>query len=198
VTTAPGQGPVDDGPLDDPRDRGVALDARLHAALLGQRIVLVGGPLTTETVTRAAAELMLLDADAVEPVRLVLSSPGGDLDAALALAGTVSLVRGLVEATAHGRVGGAALAPYAAAGRRLAMRHCVLELTEPRTELSGRASEVAAAVASRLDQLTQLHELVAAATGRAVEEVAADLRAGRVLPAEEAVGYGLVDAIVGA
>ena len=40
-------------------------------------------------------------------------------------------------------------------------------------------------------------ELLAAATGRQADAIAADLRKGRFLTAEEAVGYGLVNRLVG-
>lgn len=168
----------------------------VYAALLRRRIVVVSGPLTDEVATRAAAELMLLDADAVDPVQLLLSSAGGDLDAALMLAGTVDLVRGPVTAVAQGRLAGAALAPFAAAARRLAGRHSVLELTEPRSELAGRATEIATGAARQLAQLGHLHERVAAASGRPVDLVAADFSTGTLLTADGAVAYGLVDALV--
>jgi ATP-dependent Clp protease protease subunit len=52
---------------------------------------------------------------------------------------------------------------------------------------------VKAWAAEHARQLRRLQERLAAACGRSVDEVAADMRAGRLLDAEEARAYGLVD-----
>jgi ATP-dependent Clp protease protease subunit len=79
------------------------------------------------------------------------------------------------------------------ADRRVVGPHAVLQLTEPRTPrgLSGREVEAAAELRSR--GLRRLQERLAAACGRAVEQIAADMRAGLVLDADQARSYGLAD-----
>ena len=126
-----------------------------------------------------------------------LSCPDGDLDPATALAATIDLVGVPVRAWCTGGLGGPALAPFAAAGRRLAHPHAVFVLQEPTVHAEGRADELAAVAARHRQQLAALHRRLARATGRSVERVATDMRAGVSLTAHEARAYGLVDEVVG-
>jgi len=176
-------------------ETAVALE--LADRLLQRRMVMLAGSLDQAMATRAAAQLMLLDADSERPVDLHLGCPDGDLDAALMLADTLDLMRAPVTVTARGTVGGPAVAVLAAGDRRLAHPHCQLLLREPRGTASGRAEELAIAAEQHARRVRDLCERLAAATGRDVETVAADLRRGRVLTASEAVDYGLLHAIAG-
>jgi ATP-dependent Clp protease protease subunit len=166
----------------------------LGERLLGQRVIALAGELDDETVNRAVAELALLDADGNEPVRLQLSGVGADLDAALTLVDALDLMGVPVHATALGTLTGPAIALLAVADHRVAGPHTVLHLREPRPggTLHGREVETWAAEHAR--RLRRLQERLAAASGRPVEQIAADMAAGLVLSAQEAQDYGLVDA----
>jgi ATP-dependent Clp protease protease subunit len=166
--------------------------ADLWSKLLDRRIVLLAGHLDQATATRAAAEVMLLDAEGAGPVQLHISCPDGDLDASVMLAETLDLLQAPVHAIAGGLLGGAAVAVYASAGRRLAHRHAAFHLHEPRTEMAGTAEQLASRVAQHQHQVDYLHRHLARACSRDVQQVAADLHAGRLLTAAAAMDYGLV------
>jgi ATP-dependent Clp protease protease subunit len=139
---------------------------------------------------------MLLDADSGERVELHLSCPDGELDASLVLAEAVDLLRSPVTAVLLGTVGGPVLAVVAAADRVTAHANATLVLREPRTSASGRAEELVSAGEQHVRQVGELSARIAASSGRAPDEVAADLRTGRVLAARQAVEYGLVDELL--
>jgi ATP-dependent Clp protease protease subunit len=164
--------------------------------LLEQRIVMVSGTLDLPRATEAAARLMLLDGSGDDPIRLVMSCPDGDLVAATALADTVELVGVELRTVCSGSVGGPAVLPFALGARRLVQPHASFRLSEPTLELQGRASELADATARHADLLGELHGRVAAATGQPVAVIAEDFRRRRLLTAEEAKAYGLVDEII--
>jgi ATP-dependent Clp protease protease subunit len=160
---------------------------------------MLNGLLDDEAAEAAGAQLLALEgADPDAPARLYVSSPGGDLTAGLALAGAVASAGCPVWTLCMGQARGAALLVAASGtrGRRYALPHTYLslELLPPST--------ATAAVVSRPepDELARLRGLVAAdlaaRCGRAAPEVEADLTAGRVLSAEEAVAYGLIDQVV--
>jgi ATP-dependent Clp protease protease subunit len=65
-------------------------------------------------------------------------------------------------------------------------------LSEPRVEIDGSAEHIAVEAEQHRQRLAELHHRVASATGRSADDVAADLRTGRVLGAAEAEAYGLV------
>ena len=170
----------------------------LEEHLFRQRIVMLSGPLTGSAATRTAAALLTLDALGTEPVRLHMSTSDGDLTAAFAVVDALDSMRAPVHAVVTAQVGGAGVALLVAAGRRLAFRHASLRLCEPpAAPVSGTADEVAAAAGKYLRELEELAERVAAVTGQPRSRVEDDLSSGRVLTAQEARDYGLVDEVIG-
>jgi ATP-dependent Clp protease protease subunit len=165
----------------------------LAERLFDQRVVTLSGELDTDAVNRAVAELALLDATGNDPVRLRLSGVGADLEGALTLVDALDLVGVPVHATSLGTLSGPAVAVLAVADRRVAGAHAMVRLCEPRAPRGVPGHEVEAWAAEHARQLRRLQERLAAACGRSVDEVAADMRAGRLLDAEEARAYGLVD-----
>jgi ATP-dependent Clp protease, protease subunit len=165
----------------------------LAQRLLDQRVVALSGELDDDVANRAVAELGLLDASGDAPVSLRLSGVSADLGAALTLVDAVDLMGAPVHAVCLGTLSGPAVALLAAADRRLAGRHATLHLCEPRWPqgLPGRDLETAATEHAR--QLRRLQERMAEACRRPADEIAADMRAGRLLSADEARDYGLVD-----
>src|SRR4051812_5775801 len=165
----------------------------LAERLLEQRMVTLSGELDTEAVNRTVAELALLDATGDEPVRLRLSGVRADLDAALTLVDALDLVGAPVHATFLGTVTGAAVAVLAVADRRTAGAHAMLHLCEPHAPRGGPGREIESLAAEHVRRLRRLQERLAEACGRDVDEIAGDMRTGRLLSAEEAQEYGLVD-----
>jgi ATP-dependent Clp protease, protease subunit len=166
----------------------------LEERLLDQRVVALAGDLDDETVNRAVATLALLDAEGDEPVRLRLSGVSADLGAVLTLVDALDLMGAPVHATALGALTGPAVALLAVADHRVAGPHTSLELREPRAGRALHSRDVEAWAAERARQLHRLQQRLAEACGCPVEQIAADMTAGRVLGAQEAKDYGLVDA----
>lgn len=176
---------------------GSAIALDLEDRLLDRRIVLLSGPLDRDCATRAAARLMLLDADAADPVEVHLSCPDGDLESAVMIAQTIDLMRAPVTAIILSTLGGPAVAVAAAAQRRLAHADCRIVLQEPRAgAASGVSDELAAAAEQHTRFVEQMCAWLAQATGRPSADVIADVRRGRVLTAKEALEFGLVNEIV--
>jgi ATP-dependent Clp protease, protease subunit len=169
----------------------------LQERLFDQRMVVITGPLTGPSATRAAAALMTLDALGTEPVRLQLATPDGDLAAAFGLIDVLDSMRAPVHAVVTSLTGGAAVGVLAAAKRRLAYRHARIRLSEPRAaSVNGNADEVAAAAGQYLRELEELALRIVAATGQPRSRIEDDLSANRMLTAEQAMEYGLVDEII--
>ncbi|SFK42830.1 ClpP family protease [Geodermatophilus ruber] len=167
---------------------------RLAERLLDQRVVTLAGELDADAVNRAVAELALLDATGDGPVRLQLSGVSAGLDAVLTLVDALDLMGVPVHATSLGRLTGPAVAVLAVADRRIAGPSATLYLCEPRAPHSGPGRDVGSWAAELARQLARLQERLAAACGRPAEQVAADMRTGRLFTANEAREYGLVDA----
>jgi ATP-dependent Clp protease, protease subunit len=161
--------------------------------LLARRVVLVTGTLDAATADDASARLLLLDKRSdSKPISVHMSCPDGELDPTLSLVATIDLVAAEVQAVAAGAVSGAAIGAFAAAALRRAHPHTTFLLFEPKADLRGGSDQLAAAADQHRRQLQTLVDRIAAACGRDASDVADDLRAGRLLTADEAVDYGLV------
>jgi ATP-dependent Clp protease protease subunit len=185
--------PVAPGPVSASASLIVGAPDWLGERLLAQRVVALSGELDPETVNRTVAALALLDAEGDDPVRLRLSSVSADLDTALPIVDALDLMGVPVHATCVGTLTGAAIALLAVADKRTAGAHAVLQLSEPRAPGGIPGRELEARAAEHAARLRSLQERLAEACGRPVEEIAADMRSGRLLSAAEAQDYGLVD-----
>lgn len=165
--------------------------------LLERRIVSAGGRLDRGLAAGLSARLMLLGSAGEEPVTLHLGTPDGELDAAFTVADTIGLIACPVRALVVGRVGGPALLVLAAAGRREMTRNATLALAEPTTDAAGDATDLAAQEEENRRRVDAFYARLAAATGREVDEIRRDAEHGRLFTADEAVGYGLVQAVAG-
>jgi ATP-dependent Clp protease protease subunit len=171
-------------------------ERRILDRLLDQRVILLSGHLDAQMAERAVAQLLLLDrTDHSRPIELHLSCKGSDLEASLALAAAVDLARAQVRVMVTGTLSGPALAVLCAAPERAAHRHATFVLTLPHASAQGAATAVATQAEEHQRAVAQLVERISAVSGRAEELVDQDLRSGRVLSAEEAESYGLVDGL---
>jgi ATP-dependent Clp protease protease subunit len=174
------------------------MSAWLEERLFDRRMVLLHGPLTGAAASQAAAALLALDTLSPEPVQLHMAVPSGDLAAAFAVVDAIDAMRAPLHVVVTSEVGGAAVAVLAAADRRLAYRHARIRLAEPRAAtIAGTADEVAAAAGQYLRELEELAVRLAEVSGQPRSRVEDDLSAGRILTAEQAREYGLIDDIVG-
>ena len=156
------------------------------------------GTLTGAVATSVAAALLTLDATGPEPVQLHVASPGGELAAAFAVIDAMDAMAAPVHAVVTAQAGGAVIAVLAAAQRRSAYRHARFHFVEPQAAgVTGTADEVARAAGQHLRELEEIIIRLAQITGQPRSRVEDDLSAGRMLSAEEARDYGLIDTVVG-
>jgi ATP-dependent Clp protease protease subunit len=172
------------------------LDRDVADRLLDQRVIVLGGRLDDSVANRVTAQLLLLGARDDRPIELHLACTDADLEPSLALAGAVDLVEAPVHAIVRGTLRGPAVAVLCAAQQRAAHQHTMFILLSPQLSGDGTAAELAALADQHERQVARLRDLIVRATGRARQEVAADLEAGRVLGAEEAKEYGLVSRLL--
>ena len=181
----PGAGGVDDG-------RGTGADpfSRLYA----RRSVWLPTVLDDEAANRVAVAVMALDAESDDPIELVINSPGGPLDAGLAVIDALDVLRAPVTTLCLGQAAGTAAAVLACGrGGRRATPTARLCLRLGPAEFRGYASRVREDANQLLQRRDQLALRLAAATGQLPAVIAMDLDDGRFMTAEQAIGYGLVD-----
>jgi ATP-dependent Clp protease, protease subunit len=168
---------------------------RVYERLFEQRVVLAHGELDDEAATSLCAQLLTLDAEADQPIRLEVQGLTARLAPALTVMGVLDVLRVPVRAQVGGQLSGPALGVLAAASDRRAYPNAVFILSEPRLGFEGSATALAAHEEQVRVMLDQLYLRLAEVTGREVDEVRADARRGRCLTADEAVSYGLIHGV---
>lgn len=173
----------------------LALSARrLYAA----RTVLIFGEVTTELAQRVAAQLLSLAAAGSEPIKVLLHSPGGHVEAGDTIHDVIRYVEPEVRIVASGWVASAGALIYVATplARRLALPNTRFMLHQPLGGMGGPASDVEIEARQILLMRERLNRIFAEATGQPYEKVLRDTDRNHWLSAEEAVAYGLVSRIV--
>ncbi|MEU6134204.1 ATP-dependent Clp protease proteolytic subunit [Nocardioides sp. NPDC047086] len=175
-----------------------ALD--VYSRLLSDRIVYLGTPIDDGVANVVIAQLIHLESDAPDTqIELYLNSPGGDPTAMFGIYDTMQFLRSPVATTCVGQAAGSAAVLLAAGdpGRRTVLPHARVVLQQPGqdgqrgdvTDLQVAAKEIGR-VRAEMDALLARH------TGHGTDQIHADTERDLVLGAEEAVAYGLVDAVL--
>jgi ATP-dependent Clp protease protease subunit len=182
---------------DPSRPDAAAVPPWLQERLFDRRMVMLTGVLDGAAASHAAAALVTLGAIGTDPVQLHVTSTDGELSAAFAVVDAIESMAAPVHVVVPSQAGGAALAVLAAGSKRTAYPHARIRLAEPRTNMAaGTAEKVAAAAGEYLRELEELIVRLAAVTSVPRSRIEDDLSAGRILSAEEAKDYGLIDDIV--
>ncbi|MFH9006218.1 ATP-dependent Clp protease proteolytic subunit [Streptomyces afghaniensis] len=172
-----------------------------YSKLLEGRIVFLGAPVDETSANDVMAQFMYLEHQAPDrDISLYINSPGGTFHAMTAIYDTMQYVACDVETTCLGQAGSAASVLLAAGtpGKRSVLPDARLVIHQPALPepVRGQASDLAIQAEELTRIRTRMEEMLARHTGRTREQVSADIERDKVLTAQEALEYGLVDRIV--
>ncbi|MFH8658795.1 ATP-dependent Clp protease proteolytic subunit [Streptomyces afghaniensis] len=172
-----------------------------YSKLLEGRIVFLGAPVDETSANDVMAQFMYLEHQAPDrDISLYINSPGGTFHAMAAIYDTMQYVACDVETTCLGQAGAAASVLLAAGtpGKRSVLPDARLVIHQPALPepVRGQASDLAIQADELTRIRTRMEEMLARHTGRTREQVSADIERDKVLTAQEALEYGLVDRIV--
>ena len=187
----------DEGERDE-RDGDSGGDGDLASRLLKSRSVLLSGEINKRLAERVIKQLILLEADAEDPIRIFIDSPGGDADAGYAIFDMLRFVTPPVVTIGMGLVASAAAIVLLAAPRerRVGLPNSHYLIHQPLSGIRGVATEIEIH-ARELDKLrSKINQMIAEETGQSLEKVERDTDRDYWLNAEEAQEYGLVSRII--
>ncbi|TXS46210.1 ATP-dependent Clp protease proteolytic subunit [Streptomyces sp. uw30] len=172
-----------------------------YSKLLEERIVFLGTPIDDTSANDVMAQFMYLEhKDPDQDISLYINSPGGAFSAMSAIYDTMQFVACDVETICLGQAAsaGAVLLAAGTPGKRFALPGARVVIHQPALPepVEGQASDLAIQADELTRVRTRLEELLARHTGRAREQVAADIERDKILNAQEALEYGLVDRII--
>ncbi|OLT26044.1 ATP-dependent Clp protease proteolytic subunit [Nocardiopsis sp. CNR-923] len=171
----------------------------VFSRLLSERIIFLGTPIDDDVANVVMAQMLHLDYESSETdIQLYINSPGGSFTALTAIYDTMRFVRADVATVCMGQAASAAavLLAAGAAGKRMALEHARVLLHQPSTEGQGVAADLEIQAEEILRVRSQVESILCRHTGQPLERLRADTDRDRILTAEQARDYGLVDGIV--
>jgi len=189
---------VNENIRDDAGDRpgpNILADS-VYQSLLKNRIIFLGSEVEDANANAICAQMLLLNAeDDAKDIYLYINSPGGSIDAGMAIYDTMQWISNDVATVAMGLAAsmGQFLLSAGTKGKRFALPHARILMHQPSGGLGGTATDIRIQAEQSLHIKKTMAELIAQQTGQTVEQIEADSDRDRWFTAEEALAYGFID-----
>lgn len=169
----------------------------LNAKFLKTRQIILSGEINKELAEKVARQLLVLEADSDEPIRLFIDSPGGDADAGYAIFDMIRFIKAPVYTIGMGLIASAASIVLLAAPKkhRFALPNSRYLIHQPMSGIQGVTTEIEIHAQELEKMRAKINEMIAKETGKSVEDVAKDTDRDYWLDAQGAKNYGLVSKI---
>ncbi len=171
----------------------------IFSRLLMDRIVFLGSPINDDVANVIIAQLLFLDADNPErDIYLYVNSPGGLVSAGMAIYDTMQFLRAPLNTICMGMAAsmGSFLLAAGRAGKRSALPHARIMMHQPSGGTQGTAADIEIQAREILYLRGKLNELYAKHTNKPLEQIEKDMDSHRLMSAEEAKDYGLIDHVI--
>ncbi|MCF6472605.1 ATP-dependent Clp protease proteolytic subunit [Nonomuraea sp. MG754425] len=167
--------------------------------LFEDRIIFLGVQIDDASANDVMAQLLTLESlDPDRDISIYINSPGGSFTAMTAIYDTMQFVRPEIQTVCLGQAASAAAVLLAGGtpGKRFALPNARVLIHQPSTEGGGQGSDIEIQAREILRMRTLLEDIVARHTGKPSADVRKDIERDKILNADEAKAYGLIDDII--
>jgi ATP-dependent Clp protease protease subunit len=172
----------------------------IYSRLLKDNIIFLGRPVDDDVASLIIAQMLFLEAENPEKdIALYINSPGGSVSAGMAIYDTMQYIKPDVSTYCVGQAASMAAVLLAAGtkGKRTVLPNSRVLIHQPwLSGLQGQQSDIEIHAKDMFMMRDRLDEILAYHTGKSKEEVHRDTERDRILGANEAVEYGLVDRVM--
>ena len=145
------------------------------------------------------AQILTLESmDTDRDIIMYINSPGGSFTALTAIYDTMQFVRPDIMTICLGQAASAAaiLLAGGAKGKRMALEHARVLIHQPYSEGGGQGSDIEIQAAEIMRMRSLLETMLAKHTTKSAEDIARDIERDKILTAQEAVEYGIIDQVL--
>jgi ATP-dependent Clp protease protease subunit len=172
----------------------------VYSRLLRDNIVFLGTPVDDTVANLIIAQLLFLEAeDPEKDINLYINSPGGSITAGMAIYDTMQFIRPDVVTICLGQCAsmGALLLAAGKKGKRFALPNSRILIHQPSVSgIGGQASDVRI----QAEEIIRMRELTSTIlskhTGQPFEVIERDVERDRIMSAQQAKEYGLIDEVI--
>ncbi|MCS5714398.1 ATP-dependent Clp protease proteolytic subunit [Herbiconiux sp. CPCC 205716] len=171
-----------------------------YAKLFEDRIIFLGVQIDDASADDVMAQLLVLESqDPDRDIEMYINSPGGSFTAMTAIYDTMQYVRPQIQTVCLGQAASAAAVLLAAGtpGKRLALPNARILIHQPATgQGGGQASDIEIQAREIMRMRTWLEGTLSNHSNRSLEQVSKDIDRDKILSADEALEYGLIDQVL--
>ena len=170
-----------------------------YGKLFEERIIFLGVQIDDASADDVMAQLLCLESmDPDRDISIYINSPGGSYTAMTAIYDTMQYIKPEVTTVCLGQAASAAAVLLAAGqpGKRFALPHSRILIHQPYTEGGGQGSDIEIQANEILRMRTEMETILALHTKQDFEQVRKDIERDKILTADGALAYGLIDQVI--
>jgi len=171
----------------------------IFSLLLKERIIMLGTPINDQIANLIVAQLLFLAReDSTKPISMYINSPGGQVYAGMAIYDTMQQVGCPISTVAVGFTAsfGTVLLTAGTKGMRYALPNATIHMHQPLGGTQGQASDIAIQAQEILRLRSTLNDILSTHTGQTSDKISEDTDRDLYMSAQQAMDYGLVDAVL--
>ena len=169
-----------------------------NETLLKTRSILISGEIDKKMAEKVVSQLLMLEAENDDPIKVFIDSPGGDVDSAYAIFDMIRFVKPKVTMIAMGLAASAGALVLLAGDKenRFGFPNSHYLIHQPLSGIRGVATEIEIHAKEIEKTRQKINALIAKETGKSLAQVEKDTDRDYWLSAEEALDYGLISKII--
>lgn len=166
--------------------------------MLKARTVLVNGEVDQELAQKVISQLVVLDSDSHDPIKVLVTSPGGHIDSGYAIHDMMKFIESPIITIGAGWVASIAVPIFFGApkGSRYSLPGTRYLLHQPSGGAGGVAADIRIEAQEIIRIRKRINEMISEETGQSVEKITKDSERNFWMTAKEALDYGIVDKII--
>ena len=171
----------------------------IYSRLLKERVIFMVGQVEDHMANLIVAQLLFLESENPDKdIHLYINSPGGSVTAGMAIYDTMQFIKPDVSTLCIGQAAsmGAVLLSGGAKGKRQALPNSRVMIHQVLGGFQGQASDIEIHTQEILSIKKKLNEILANHSGQKVDKIAKDSDRDNFMSPDQAVKYGLIDAVV--
>ncbi len=170
-----------------------------YTKLFEERIIFLGVQIDDASADDVMAQLLTLESmDPDRDIQIYINSPGGSYTAMTAIYDTMQFVKPQVQTVCLGQAASAAAVLLAAGspGKRFALPHARILIHQPYTEGGGQGSDIEIQANEIIRMRVEMEGILAKHTGRSIEQIEQDIERDKILTADMAKDFGVIDSVI--
>ncbi len=171
----------------------------IYSLLLKERIIFLGTPINDQVANLMVAQLLFLNhEDSRKPIQMFINSPGGSINAGLAVYDTMNYIDAPISTIAVGLAAsfGTILLTTGTPGMRYALPNATIHLHQPLGGAQGQASDMEIQVKEIVRMRELLNSILKRHTKMDEEQILQSTDRDFFMTPDRAVELGVIDAVM--